>query len=69
MAFAVETVSLFKSQKSHWHKKNIHNTYTERDRGGREREREREGWNHNHPTKQLGKQKRERDRKITQKKK
>jgi hypothetical protein len=57
MAFAVETVSLFKSQKSHWHKKKIHNTYTERERGGeRERERGREGWNHNHPTKQLGKQ-------------
>jgi hypothetical protein len=55
MAFAVETVSLFKSQKSHWHKKKIHNTYTEWERG-REGEREREGWNHNHPTKQLGKQ-------------
>jgi hypothetical protein len=44
MAFAVETVSLFKSQKSHWHKKKIHNTYTERERGGeREREGERDG--------------------------
>jgi hypothetical protein len=46
MAFAVETVSLFKSQKSHWHKKKIHNTYTEWERGREgegERESERDG--------------------------
>jgi hypothetical protein len=61
MAFAVETVSLFKSQKSHWHKKNIHNTYTERERGGGERERARgmESQSSNKATRQAKERKRQ----------